>query len=73
MKVKREEARQKRQEIFDLDNEEGYVDKDNPLEALDEEELSDRSDTDVEDDEFDEEFGDEEYMEEEEEEKKVNI
>lgn len=45
MKVRREQARQKRQELYDLDNEEGGFD------AEEEAEMSERSDTDVEDDE----------------------
>ena len=45
MKEKREQARKQRQEIYDLDNEEGGFDVEE-----EEAEMSDRSDTDVEDD-----------------------
>ena len=44
MKEKREQARKQRQEIYDLDNEEGGFDIEE-----EEAEMSDRSDTDVED------------------------
>ncbi|KAL5008064.1 hypothetical protein ScPMuIL_013645 [Solemya velum] len=57
MKMKREVARQKRQEIFDLDNEEGgYLGEDKAEEEEEEAEMTDESETDVEDEEFDEEF-----------------
>lgn len=65
MKVKREESRKQRQDIYDLDNEELYEKEDEILD--DDAEMSEHSDTDVEDDEFDEEFGEDEEMEEEEE------
>lgn len=58
MKEKREIARQHRQDLFDLDNEEGGFDVEE-----EEAEMSDRSDTDVEDEEDNDE---EEEMEEEE-------
>ena len=59
MKEKREQARQQRQEMYDLDNEEGGFDVDE-----EEAEMSDRSDTDVEDEEADdEEFDGEEEVE----------
>lgn len=64
MKVKREENRKQRQEVFDLDNEEGYVEEDKVLD--DDDEMTDKSDTDVEDDDFDEQFDDEEEVIEEE-------
>lgn len=77
MKARREEARQKRQELYDLDNEEGGFEEE-------EAEMSEKSDTDVEDEEeneadIDEEEGEEEegfedmYGEDEEEEKEVMI
>ena len=56
IKEKREVARQKRQEIYDLDNEEGDF-------GAEEEEMSEHSDTDVEDEEFDEEFDEEDAEE----------
>ena len=59
MKEKREQARQQRQEMYDLDNEEGGFDVDE-----EEAEMSDRSDTDVEDEEADdEEFDGEDEVE----------
>lgn len=61
MKAKREEARQKRQEVFDMDNEEGFGE-----EAIldNEDEMSEHTDTDVEEDEeFEKQFGDEEEEE----------
>ncbi|XP_076099309.1 claspin-like isoform X2 [Mytilus galloprovincialis] len=70
MKVKREEHRKQRQEIFDLDNEEGYADDGEDKVLDDDEEMTDQSDTDVEDDQFDEQFGEEEEYEGEEEDKK---
>lgn len=65
MKVKRDEALQRRVEIYQLDNEEMY--EDGEKEELDEGEMTDGSDTDVEDDEFDEQFGNEEFEDENEE------
>jgi hypothetical protein len=57
MKARREIARQKRQEVYDLDNEEGGYD------AEEEAEMSEHSDTDVEDeDDFEEQFGDDEEL-----------
>ncbi|CAC5402606.1 unnamed protein product [Mytilus coruscus] len=73
MKVKREEHRKQRQEIFDLDNEEGYADDGEDKVLDDDEEMTDQSDTDVEDDQFDEEFGDEEYEGDEEDKKEKNL
>lgn len=65
MKVKREEFRKQRQDIYDLDNEEFYEKEDEILD--DDVEMFEYFDIDVEDDEFDEEFGEDEEMEEEEE------
>ncbi|XP_060554260.1 claspin-like isoform X1 [Ruditapes philippinarum] len=65
MKARREIARQKRQEVYDLDNEEGGYD------AEEEAEMSEHSDTDVEDeDDFEEQFGDDEELIEEKEKEK---
>lgn len=65
MKVKREEFRKQRQDIYDLDNEEFYEKEDEILD--DDVEMFEYFDIDVDDDEFDEEFGEDEEMEEEEE------
>ncbi|XP_062605693.1 claspin-like, partial [Saccostrea cucullata] len=70
MKVKREESRKQRQDVYDLDNEEGYTAEDEDAILDNDDEMSEHSDTDVEDDEFDEEFGEDEEMEEEEEREK---
>ena len=73
MKVKREESRKQRQDIYDLDNED--VEKEDEI-LDDDAEMSEHSDTDVEDDEYDEEFGEDEEMEEdmeEEEDKEVCV
>ncbi|XP_053401121.1 claspin-like isoform X2 [Mercenaria mercenaria] len=60
MKARREMARQKRQEVYDLDNEEGGFD------AEEEAEMSEHSDTDIEDeDDFEEQYGEDEEIEEE--------
>ncbi|XP_071080715.1 claspin-like [Haliotis cracherodii] len=69
MKVKREDSRQKRQEIYALENEEGFeggtdTEEERILDNADE--MSEKSDTDIEDDQFDAEFGEEEFEEEEE-------
>jgi len=64
MKVKREEARQKRLQAFSLDNEEGYEDDGEEKILDDEEEMSDRTDTEDEED-FDEELDEEELSAEE--------
>lgn len=69
MKVKREESRQKRQEIYALENEEGFeggtdTEEERILDNADE--MSEKSDTDIEDDQFDAEFGEEEFEEEDE-------
>ncbi|XP_050404155.2 claspin [Patella vulgata] len=66
MKVKREESRQKRQEMYALENEEGFdVSGDEEAILDDDAEMTDGSDTDVEDDEFDKQFGDAEFDDEE--------
>lgn len=59
MAQRREEARQMRQQTYDLDNEAGF-ERDDGEEAIldDDAEMSERSDTDVEDDDFEEQFGD---------------
>ncbi|KAL3874947.1 hypothetical protein ACJMK2_037896 [Sinanodonta woodiana] len=67
MKQRREEARQKRQELYDIDNEEGY---EGEKEEEEEAEMTDESDTDVDDDEYDDKFGEEEEMQEDEAEEK---
>ncbi|XP_061173504.1 claspin-like [Saccostrea echinata] len=72
MKVKREESRKQRQDVYDLDNEEGYTAEDEDAILDDDDEMSEHSDTDVEDDEFDEEFGEDEEMEVEERDKERN-
>ncbi|XP_041353626.1 claspin-like [Gigantopelta aegis] len=65
IKVKREEARQKRVELYELENEEGFAGEDEEEAMLDnEDELSDKTDTDVEDNEFEEQFGNEDEDEE---------
>ena len=69
MRMRREEVRKQRQDMYDLDNEEGGFSGGEEEAILDDDaEMSDKSDTDLEDDEFDEEFGD---VEEEEEDKEV--
>ena len=69
MRMRREEVRKQRQDMYDLDNEEGGFSGGEEEAILDDDaEMSEKSDTDVEDDEFDEEFGD---VEEEEEDKEV--
>ncbi len=76
MRVKREEARQKRQEIYALENEEGFdAASDNEDEKLldDDAEMSDKSDTDIDDDQFDAEFGEEEFEDDDEDEKVVRV
>ncbi|KAK6181569.1 hypothetical protein SNE40_009396 [Patella caerulea] len=66
MKVKREQSRQKRQEMYALENEEGFdVSGDEECILDDDAEMTDGSDTDVEDDEFDKQFGDAEFDDEE--------
>ena len=63
--MKREEARQKRVEMYELENEEGFGDEDDEQVMLDnEDELSEKTDTDVEDEEFEEQFGNEDEEEE---------
>ena len=60
MRARREVARQKREEMFDLDNEEGFEGAEDEEDILDDEgEMSDKTDTDVEDEEeeLDEEEG----------------
>ncbi|XP_067680680.1 claspin-like [Haliotis asinina] len=69
MKVKREESRKKRQEIYALENEEGFeggTDTEEERILDNDEEMSEKSDTDIEDDQFDAEFGEEEFEEEDE-------